>query len=491
MTLYPNVPFTDGTIWSPELAYLAFNPVFDDDTQYLGHLPRLGDNSLSNAPNQLKSRFARIENGLAVRHVNGLTVSIDAGVFENLSGVVVSVPGQQVVVPNNATSYVLINTSGQVVVQTRPDALRLMLAEVVTSGGTVTTISDLRDIAIRSLKPSTRAIKTFGGNNASDKTCTQGEVFDQGIYYFKSFTVPAGITINIRRMARILVAGDVIVNGTINVEAFTEGGRAIAVTVVQGGIAQGMPGVGLGASGSTYPWYSQPYGSSGMGGYAITSNATNTFCYTSPGGNAGGAITIEAAGSITVGSSGNILADGTAGGVGGSNPTFSNGQPQYPQGSGNFTCGITGGGGGSGGLIWLSSLTDIIVQGTLAVRGGNGGAGFSHPTTNTIMPAMSGGAGGGGGVVVLQAPNVNTTGSNILRNGGTSGAPGTISGLTTLSATQWRITDTRGFYGALASAGFGGTSANPSVNRSGGFDTYTATQSGTGLLIIQNFVPVG
>lgn len=406
MAFYPNVPFAAGDDWTPEIAYQAFNQVFDDQTQYLGHRPRIADTDLSNTAGQIKQRVAAIEEAFKVTVDSGRTLRYQSGVVRLPEGDNLSVASALVTAPDNTTSFVYINQTGSVICDTNPPAIRVLLAKVVTASGAVSTIEDLRHPALRIIQPIVSSIKVFGGSNTTDKTCTANEVFDQGFYYFRNFTVPAGITITIDKWARFYCSGKVDINGTINVTTIASGATAYATplsTTNVGGLTGSGIGAGSGSSaggGSAYPYGAQSHGSGGGQGFAAGNGAAVLL---GAGGKGGGGLWIEASGVITV--TGSIAAIGEPGVAG-----------QIYSGSAR----ISGSGGGSGGLVLLSSLRSVAVTSTatIDVRGGAGANAVSNATGNGAV----GGSGGGGGQVVLISPTNNTTGSTILLSGGSQGA---------------------------------------------------------------------
>jgi hypothetical protein len=90
---------------------------------------------------------------------------------------------------------------------------------------------------------------------------------------------------------------------------------------------------------------------------------------------------------VTVSSSGSILANGANGGAASS------------------SCDCGGGGGGGGGMIWLDGSVSVTVAGGLTVAGGNAGA-----------KGSTGGAGGAGaaGRIQFTGPSITTTGETLL-----------------------------------------------------------------------------
>jgi hypothetical protein len=404
MPLLPNTPLTDGQDWTAVLANQAFTQVFDDLTQYLGHQPRLADDSLSNAPGNIKARVAAIESPLKVTVGSGLTLAYATGSIRSTLGVLQTIAGGLIAAPNNATTFVWVNTSGVVEIGLVPPVVRILLARVTTVSGVVTLLDDLRALSVKQLEASPRAVKVFGGSNTLDKVCVANEVLGNGNYYFRDFTVPAGISITCSKYAKILCSGNAVIDGTVVITPSSTGGAGYATPVSNGFTVGGIPGSGIGGgSGSTapadrvYSYAAQPYGSGGGCGF-LTGNGIGDMA---SGGRGGGGFILEVAGTITV--NGTISAPG-------SNGTAST------VASGNIS--QSGGGGGSGGLIFLASLTSVTLgaSSTLNVAGGNGGNAYA-----AISPlSASGGGGGGGGSIVLAATLISSLGS-ININGGLVG----------------------------------------------------------------------
>ena len=134
---YPNSTVT------PEYLNAIANPVFDDQ-DIDGHNSRLDDNSLSNAPGHLKARLAAIADELKVSPSSGLYVSVQAGkVGQGTDALMIS---EQLVEchddqPNN---YIVVVDGGAIEVHTAMPSAGLLLARVVTSGGEVGEIVDMR-----------------------------------------------------------------------------------------------------------------------------------------------------------------------------------------------------------------------------------------------------------------------------------------------------------------------------------------------------------
>ena len=152
---------------------------------------------------------------------------------------------------------------------------------------------------------------------------------------------------------------------------------------------------GDGARGGTGLNGSIGAGTGGAGGLANG----NAFAGENGGYGGGGIIVIIARGTITIGSTGKLMAASTGtGGTGGRGGSGYPGQSTYYAGGG----GGGGGGGAGGGIIVAMSQSNFINNGTIDVSGSKGG------------PGGPGGPGGAGGV---------GTGGNRGDNG-TSGSPG-------------------------------------------------------------------
>jgi hypothetical protein len=198
-------------------------------------------------------------------------------------------------------------------------------------------------------------------------------VLDEGVYYCNNLTIAAGTTVTSSRMDLVFYCtGDVSIQGNINVNGKGEvgGGSEASETEIEGvALLGGQEGYGPGGSG-LYPSRGssftanrtngglpsppfQTHGSGGTSGYlslyggvSAGSNGINL-----PGGSGGGGVAIRARGTISVGSSSTISADG--------HPGFT-AADMVALGwswSGNF--GISGSGGGSGGTIIMHSDISI------------------------------------------------------------------------------------------------------------------------------------
>ena len=449
--LTPDVPFVEGQVFTPDLAYQAFySPIFDDQTSYLGHRERITDDELDNGAGSIKAKVNAVENGLKVTVETGLTLRHAAGSLRLPDGSVVTKATALFTAPNNATSFAYFDQAGNIQCTTQAPALRSLLAQVVTVSGAVSSLTDLRHPAQRMVNPIAAAIKVFGGTNTTDKVCTAGEVFDQGLYYFRDFTVPSGITITVDKFARFYCSGNVSILGTINVTPASAGASGYSTQgltgVNQGGLMGAGVGAGSGASstgatGASYSYAVQPYGSGG--GLGLGTGGTGVFFF-GDGGRGGGGLWFEATGTITMtGATINLSGENGQAHTILSNPVA-----------------ISGSGGGSGGTLTLSSLVSINIAAScnILLNGGNGGN-----ASNTASGLLAqGGSGGGGGQFVAIAPSVNYSGANINVAGG---ALGTAAGTGT----------------AIGGGGGGGNGGNGGRQSTGS----------AGRIIQRLFVPIG
>lgn len=418
---------------------------FVADPQNDGEYPLITDAMLSGVAGNLKPQWQGFRDALLVSAGTGLAITWQGGSTFLPNNTIATIAPSTGNVTASATSFVFVNSSGVVTIAPALALTCLPLAQVVAGASTISSITDLRPRFRVEPRPS--ALKVFGGfGDQGDFTLSGAATFDQGEYYYNNFTVESSGTLTISGAARIYVAGTCTINGTINVSTTAKGG--VGRSLGANGYFPSVPGNGVGAGvvafgGSSYQYYTSAIGSSGSSGEA---NVTGSGAGTGPGGgDAGGSLTIEAAGAIVVATGGSILVRGSNGVAGAISTT---------QGS------VGGGGGGSGGSIILRSLTSINIQGgsTLDVRGGNGSNALGAGAGTSV-----GGGGGGGGIIALLSPS-NTNNGTIILTAGTGGSPYNNGGTAVPGG---------------GGGGFGGAGGNHGA-------------AGTiGLLIVRNFAPVG
>lgn len=203
-----------------------------------------------------------------------------------------------------------------------------------------------------------------------------------GKLHFKSLTVDSGATLGFNRNVRntavfILAQSNIVINGTINVDGsirtLNTGGRG-----GPGGFDGGKPGFGA----EVPPGFG--YGPGGSPG------GVNN-CSQVAGGALGGSYGIRQSGpsGSTYGNTLLIpMVGGSGGGGGASDPN--------------------GGGGGGGGAIMIAANLNVVVNGSILARGGQGGF------------CLNGGSGG-----AIRLVSFKVEGSGSLNTGGLGGAPST------------------------------------------------------------------
>jgi len=449
--------FAAGQRVSPQFLNAVNSPQFVVDEggeEYDGQHIRLRDVSLSNDSTQMKTRYTTFEGELAVTAGAGLSVTYRGGRQSLASGLIITIaPGTLTGLANNAVSIVSINELGVIVHGAVAGSIRCLLARVTTSGGVVTQVEDLRQRF--GVSPAPNLIKALGGTGGSgDYNLASGSAtLGDGLYYFRNLTVANGATLTISGFARIFCSGNVLINGAVNVSnALTGGspatiGNSISVFPVIGA------GIGSGVfTSSPYNPALSPIGSSGGSSGVSQETASNTVIRTGAGGEAGGGLWIEAGGTITLGSTGAIAANGGNGGL----ATISSG-------TGPFS--ISGSSGGSGGTIQLYAGQSILLSAGSSISC-NAGTSTVGLRGNGSVGLPCGGCGSAGGQVILLAPAVS--------------ALGTISVLGAPAAAN-AVGGTCG-YGSACGASNGGQ---------GGATSITPAPGASGRIVTGLFLPVG
>lgn len=240
-------------------------------------------------------------------------------------------------------------------------------------------------------------------------TNTALQLPESGVFNFTTVNIPSGVTVTFQKNSKnmpvtILAAGDVVINGAINVSG--SGGGAFSSFGIggPGGFGGGVggwmqgngyrsqgPGAGAGGAGNTSSAY--PSACGGGGGFA--GNGNNGGSYSNMIGGNGG---------IAYGNDGQLPMIGGSGGGGGGGTT------QYKGGAG----------GGGGGAILIASSGAVTVNGAIYANGGSGNMGESP---HTYYGYAGAGGGGSGGSLRLIANTIagNGTISAVGANGGGSG----------------------------------------------------------------------
>ena len=261
---------------------------------------------------------------------------------------------------------------------------------------------------------------SFGGNlntpfqpniSVSDKTTTNFEILS-GVYYVRDFIVPTGFTCYLNGVVYIMAQRDVIIGGTIfgqgsNVGTSTPNDSVYGSGGLIVGNSIGIPGSGV--AGGRMPWggkrisaITSLMGSAGASGNASGGSVSGTYTI-SAGGLPGQSFIVRASGSITVTASGVINLDGQSG---------------SSQSSTGYN--LSGGGGGSGGVLILDANQNCTNSGQISAIGGSGASGYAN---------SYGGGGGGGGIVIIQSRLGTASIGTVDVSGGSPGfSPGTTLG---------------------------------------------------------------
>ena len=501
LPLLPNTDFGSVSLWTTDLAYLAFNQVRDGLTQYLGHHALITDAELDTGSGSILARVAAVTNPFLVSQVGttGSVVTWQSGQFRSPAGVVSTIASAQLSLPADSTNYIYINSSGTVTYSTgSSDAVafagipvvRHILAKVVVVSTNISAITDLRAISIRGASPPASVIRTFGGQSSTDITVTAGQVLT-GTIYCRNFTVPAGISCTITYYTRIVCSGAFTNNGTITVTKLPYGAPSLPTYLSKtGGTAGSLPGTGFVTRGSKYDPTFQNVSSGGSQGSSILPNesgVTNGYVTLGAGGDAGGSFIVEAYGTIT--QNGIILADG--GNAAANTSSYQAADLSVTNGK----CISSGSGGGAGGLVSFTSLTGITCTGSsiTSVKGGNGGDALIVSAAASPYMAL-GGYGGGGGYISLNTPGtLATTGATFTMTGGVSGAHANYSSaLITVSPGSYKILNTTfGILTAGYGAGYGGIGGYMFAQSNDATYSYFSIAPGSsGQLLTNTYLPL-
>ncbi len=411
----PKTTFSSGTPvasqWLNAIQNLNF---LGDDVD--GSYPPIADTFLSSAPGSVKPEWQGFRDALKVTATTGRTITYQGGSVTLESGLIATIAPGTIVLPDNAVTFVFINNSGVATTSTTLPSRWFPLAQVTVVGGNVTAIADLRERF--KVSPIARAVSTFGGGGYQGDLTINDTQSLGGLQYVRDFVVGNTGIVNVTGFLYIKASGNVTIGGQMNCLAIASGSLGVFTYFNAGYQYFGESGSGLGRSGGhnaiatpqPYPYQaSQGIGSGGSTGYTAMPPNSGGFITTSRGGAGGGAIWIEAGGTITI--TGTINCDGT-------NATTPVIGSLDVAGADIVSSGASA---GTGGTIWLSSLVGINVNasGILSARGGDSSIGVR---ANGIR-GLSGAGGPSGGYLVFFAPSINVNATAQLRvNGGIGGA---------------------------------------------------------------------
>lgn len=417
--------FSTGTEVSPEYLTDVQSVIFDDQPTLVGHHARLVDSDFSDGASAIKARFNGFEGRLKVTKVSGTTVAYAAGTVRDFSGDPVTIAAGTITLPDNtADQFVFVNQVGVVTRSVVRPNRWVPMAKLSTSGGQIPgAIQDMR--TSDSIAPRAEIIQLFGSQGEEGAFVAANNQVLSGEHWYSSFTVPAGVTLNVKSYTLLNVSGDVNIAGTVIGIVPDNGGASFGFGLRAMDYLGGR-GAGLGgghthntSSPEAYSYTTQASSSGGGGGFMriygpVNYNGNTAQARSGKGGSGGAAFQLFAAGTVTITGTMNFN------GVNGADPVITDAPA-------NSTVIIGGAGGGSGGLIEIRSTRSIVVSAaaTILVKGGNGGAGYSWnvgPILGTTNTLVAGGGGGGGGYFVLVAPTVNTSGATTIISGGTRGS---------------------------------------------------------------------
>jgi hypothetical protein len=295
----PKTSFVNGSVVTPAFLNAINNPTYVDSPEFDGEIKRITNADLSNAPGEIKQEWTKFRDEFRVSVQSDLTVACTGGsITMPLGTIQVFAPGLYVV-QNNALSYLFVNETGAIVSSLVYPVVGVLLAAITAVSGVITSIVDLRPRY--RVQPLAAALKIFGGTGEqSDYVLSSGSAtFDQGVYYFRNFTISASANLTISQFARIYCSGNVLIQGTINVSTFASGGLGFGTAVHSniGGLSGSGPGAGSGSGiGRTYSYSATPFGSGGGSGFYSGSGSFSTAGAIVSGGDGGGGIWFEAAG---------------------------------------------------------------------------------------------------------------------------------------------------------------------------------------------------
>jgi hypothetical protein len=270
----------------------------------------------------------------------------------------------------------------------------------------------------------------------ADLTFSASQTITQSLFYCRNLTINSGVVLTIDSPTLIIYcSGTATINGSVVAKGGGYGG--ITQAIGQGGATAGGGALGFGPGTITKPYSPGLYltGSGGSAGYALVT--VPGLVFVSSGGAGGGVFGVKALGGITVGATASINCSGT------------NAAPTVV--STGTTYVVSGGSGGSGGLICLDSGGNLTLTAgaTLNVSGGAGAASLGAG----VAQSAPGGSGGGGGWIILQSLGTTADASTKSIAGGAKGADA-------YGAAPWSV-------GASVGAGYGGAGGGQSANQTG------------------------
>ena len=179
--------YQDGDIlYAQDVNAIAY-PI-PDGQDFIGRGPKVADEYLDDAADQIKSRFYNFYDRLKVSHQSGLTFSYLGGVVLLSNGNTVSINPGTIAVPNNSTSFIFVGSNGAVQQSSTLPNECFPLAQVTTASGVLSgDVNDLRDKLIDRVAPgaipSQVIIPSGSGMEYWGSTLPSGWLWANGSFY--------------------------------------------------------------------------------------------------------------------------------------------------------------------------------------------------------------------------------------------------------------------------------------------------------------------
>jgi microcystin-dependent protein len=142
----------NGDIFADTLANAAGYPILDGSDEY-GHGPKVVNDWLDDGSDQIKAQFYGFYNRIKLTIGTGLTLNYSGAPILKSDGTLVTLAPGQVFLPDNSTTFIYIDSDGQVAQANTLPKECIPLGIAVTSSGAVTQLTDLRNQVIEQVKP--------------------------------------------------------------------------------------------------------------------------------------------------------------------------------------------------------------------------------------------------------------------------------------------------------------------------------------------------
>lgn len=142
----------NGEIWEAAFANAAGFPQMTGEDIF-GHGPLIRDENMSNDAGQLKPVFYDWYNRIRVTSTGGLSIAYTGAAIRLANGTTVDLPGGVVVLPDDATGWVYINSAGDIQAGATLPVQGIILSSYVTASGNITELNDLRQQVVETVAP--------------------------------------------------------------------------------------------------------------------------------------------------------------------------------------------------------------------------------------------------------------------------------------------------------------------------------------------------